>query len=349
VYPVVKAAVFGATGYGGIELIRLLAGHPDVELAYLASTSAAGNLVSEVFPHLAGCVDLALQAPSIDEATERADVAFFCLQPGEATAMIRAALDAGLPVLDFSADFRLKDLAAYEGFYGAHKAADLIPRAVYGLPELHREEIRATDLVAVPGCYPTGAVLALAPLVKNEMVSLESLTIDAKSGVSGAGRSKMTLTTHFSERNESMTAYGLPAHRHRPEIEQELGLLAGTDLTVCFVPHLIPITRGILTTAYADLIEGASGEALTELYRDFYAGEPFVRVMPAGQIPTTKQVWGSNFCDIGVAVDERNWRAVVVSAIDNLVKGLAGGAVQCMNLMCGLDETAGLQAPGMWP
>ena len=344
-----KVAIFGTTGYGGIELVRLLATHAGVELSYLTSASSAGRLVSEVFPHLAGRVDLALHEPSLAEAKERADLVFFCLQPGEGTEMVAEALEAGLQVIDFSADFRLKDLTDYEGFYGEHKAPVLIPRAVYGLPELHREEIRATDLVAVPGCYPTGAVLALAPLVKNEMISLDSITIDAKSGVSGAGRSKMSLVTHFSERNESMTAYGLPAHRHRPEIEQELGRLAGVPISVSFVPHLIPVTRGILTTAYADMTEGASTEALVELFREFYAGEPFVRVMPAGQMPTTKQVWGSNFCDIGVAVDERTWRAIVVSVVDNLIKGLSGAAVQCMNLMCGFDETDGLQAAGMWP
>ncbi len=345
----VRTAIFGTTGYGGVELLRLLMDHPDVELSYVTSASSAGKTISEVFPHLAGRMDLVLHPPSLEEAKQRADLLFFCLQPGQAGEMVQEAIGSGLQVIDFSADFRLKDIADYRSFYGEHKAPALIPRAVYGLPELHREEIRASDLVAVPGCYPTGAILALAPLAKNEMIALDSIIIDAKSGVSGAGRSKMNLMTHFAERNESMTAYGLPAHRHRPEIEQELGLLVDAPISVSFIPHIIPLTRGILTTAYADLLEGCSAETLTEVFREFYAGEPFVRVMPPGQIPTTKQVRGSNFCDIGVAVDERNWRVIVVSAVDNLIKGLSGAAVQCMNLMCGLEETAGLQAVGMWP
>ncbi|GAH66793.1 unnamed protein product, partial [marine sediment metagenome] len=270
-----------------------------------------------------------------------AELLCFCLPHAVGAGMVAQAISLGRKVIDFSADYRLKSVEVYEQHYETHPAPQLIEEAVYGLPELHRDGIRGTHLTAVPGCYPTGAILALAPVCAEGLVEPTSIVVDSKSGVSGAGRSNLTLTTHFAEANESVSAYKVAEHRHTPEMDQELSLL-GSRVRVTFTPHLVPITRGILTTAYADLRQDLSAAELVELYRDFYEGEPFVHVLAEGKMPGTKHVSGSNNCHIGLAVDAANRRLIAVSAIDNLIKGLAGGAVQCMNLMCGFPEDTGL-------
>ncbi len=343
-----KVAIFGAAGYGGIELVRLLLQHPEVEITYIGGHTTVGASLADFYPHLAGATEMSVQESSVEAAAEAAELLYFCLPHAVGAAMVAEAIALGRKVIDFSADYRLKSVKVYEQHYEKHPAPELIERAVYGLPELHREEIIRTQLTAVPGCYPTGAILALAPACAEGLVEPSSIVFDGKSGVSGAGRSNLSLTTHFAEANESISAYKVAQHRHQPEMTQELSLL-GEPVQVTFVPHLIPVTRGILTTAYAGLRRGISGAELIELYRDFYEGEPFVHVLDEGKMPATKHVRGVNNCHIGLAVDEDAGRVIAVSAVDNLIKGLAGGAMQCMNLMCGFPEETGLTQLPIWP
>ena len=343
-----RVGIFGAAGYGGIELIRLLLAHPGVEITYLAGHTTIDEQLTDLYPHLRGKIDLPIEETSVEKVAARADLLFSCLPHAVGAKLVAEALERGLRVVDFSADFRLKDAAVYEEFYQPHPAPELLAEAVYGLPELHRNEIVHAPLVAVPGCYPTGAILALAPALAANLVELQGIIVDSKSGVSGAGRSNLTLLTHFAEINESLRAYKVAQHRHAPEIDQELSTL-GEDIHVTFVPHLIPITRGILTTAYASLREGATMAQVEQVYTEAYGEEPFVQVLPAGQQPATKQVSGSNQCCIGLAIDSRARKLIVTSVIDNLLKGLSGSAVQCMNLMLDFPETTGLEAPAIWP
>jgi N-acetyl-gamma-glutamyl-phosphate reductase len=342
-----KVGIINVTGYAGVELARLLSQHPEVTLASVTGRSAAGQRLGQVFPHLAN-IDLTIEATLGDVS-----FAFSAMPHKESAKEIVPLLDRSIKVVDISADFRLKDAAEYGRWYGAtHLAPQLLERAVYGLPELYRSQVASAQLVANPGCYPTGAILALAPVVKAGLIEPEVI-IDSKSGVSGAGRS-LSLATHFSEANEDVTAYALEGHRHLPEITQELGLLHPEQLlAVTFVPHLIPMTRGILTTCYATLASGkiAAGkkgeEKLRQLYLDFYRGEPFVRVVEAP--PHTKHTWGNNLCLIHPTIDARTGRLIVISSIDNLVKGAAGQAIQNMNLMLGIPETTGLEALAIYP
>jgi len=337
-----KIGIINVTGYAGVELARLLHQHPQVELASVTGRSAAGQSLSEVFPHLAG-IDLTIKAELGD-----VELAFVAMPHKESVKEVIPLLDKGVKVVDISADFRLKDAPQYQRWYGfSHPAPQLLKEAAYGLPELHRAEIASAQLVANPGCYPTGAILALAPAVKAKLIKAD-VVIDSKSGLSGAGRT-LTLPTHYSEANEDVSAYALEGHRHLPEITQELNLLnPQPSLSVTFVPHLVPMTRGILTTAYAPLASGKKGlEELKKLYQDFYKDAPFVRV--ADSPPHTKQTWGSNMCLVYPTVDQRTGWLVVISAIDNLVKGAAGQAIQNMNLMLGLPETMGLEALPVYP
>lgn len=343
----IRAAVFGATGYGGIELVRLLLEHPAVKITCVGGHTTVGENLAEFYPHLAGAIDMRVGEIDVAAAAEIADVMFFALPHAVGAPLVAEALEYGRKVIDFSADFRLKDVAAYERYYEPHPQPALIQRAVYGLPELHRAEIVATELTAVPGCYPTSAILALAPACARGLIEPDDIIVDSKSGVSGAGRG-LTLGTHFPECNESVSAYKLAAHRHTPEIIQELSGL-GAKVSVTFSPHLIPMNRGILSTCYGRLTRDLSAEEAVEVYREFYAGEPFVRIHPAGSLPATKHVTGSNFCDVGLAVDADSGRLIVVAAIDNLVKGLSGAAVQCMNLMTGQPETTALTRYPLWP
>jgi len=342
-----KVGIINVTGYAGVELARLLYQHPQVELTSVTGRSAAGQKLGKVFPHLAS-IDLTIETELGD-----VDLAFSAMPHKESVKEIIPLLNRGIKAVDISADFRLKEAAEYLPWYGfTHPAPQLLKQAVYGLTELYRSQVASAQLVANPGCYPTGAILALAPVVKEGLIEPD-IIIDSKSGVSGAGRT-ISLGTHFPEANEDAAAYALDGHRHLPEIIQELKLLRPQlSPSVTFVPHLIPMTRGILTTCYACLAPGkvAAGkkgrEELKQLYLDFYKDEPFVKV--AEFSPHTKHTWGYNLCLIYPTIDHRTRKLIVISCIDNLVKGAAGQAIQNMNLMLGLPETTGLEALAIYP
>jgi N-acetyl-gamma-glutamyl-phosphate reductase len=341
----IAIGIAGATGYGGVELLRLLGNHPNATLVLAGTESYVGQELAAVYPHLAGRVKLAGREATADVLAQECDVVFTALPHGVPMKLAPAVLAAGKKLIDLGADFRLHDVAAYETWYKhKHEAADLQAQAVYGLPELFREQIQGASLVGNPGCYPTTCALAAAPLLKGGLVETKGIIFDSKSGVSGAGRG-VNLGVHFSEVNENFKAYNIAGgHRHTPEIEQTLSDLAGAPIVVSFTPHLVPMTRGILTTAYFQLKQDMCTEQVLEVFRSFYAKEPFVRVRPAGDLPQTKQVWGSNYCDIGLQVDKRTGRVLVIAVIDNLVKGAAGQAIQNMNILFGLPETTGLLA-----
>ena len=343
-----RVAIVGAGGYTGVELLRLLCLHPHVELTCLTSLEEVGAPVSGVFPSLPKRIALKLETLDLDRVIAASDIVFTALPHKAAMAVVPPLLAAGKKVIDLSADFRLRDVGVYEQWYQRHTCPELIPEAVYGLPELYRERIRGARLIANPGCYPTSAILALAPLLRNGLIDLETVIIDSKSGATGAGRA-VRLGSLFCEVNEGFKAYGVGSHRHTPEIEQVLGDLAGSAVTVSFTPHLLPISRGILSTSYAKLRKPVGGAELSELFQEFYRGEPFVRVCPAGELPNVAMVKGSNYCDLGVVSDPRTGRAIVVSAIDNLVKGASGQAIQNMNIMAGFEEGLGLQVVPLFP
>ncbi len=343
-----RIAVVGASGYTGVELLRLLSRHPEVQLVCVTSRQHAGQKVTDVFPSLQGSLELTFTDVDPAVLAQQADLVFTAVPHQTAMGMIPQLLDAGCRVVDLSADFRIKDVSVYEDWYQPHTAAELLAEAVYGLPELYREQVPAARLVANPGCYPTSIALALAPLLEQELIDPTTIIVDSKSGTSGAGRAAK-VDTLFCEVNEGFKAYGLPRHRHTPEIEQTLTALAKRAVTISFTPHLLPVNRGILSTCYASTKRTITLDAVHEVYAARYADEPFVRVLPKGALPNVAQVNGSNFCDIGLVVDDRTGRVVVVSTIDNLVKGAAGQAVQNMNLMLGLKENAGLQIPPIFP
>ena len=337
-----RVGIINVTGYTGVELARLLSQHPEVKLTSVTGRSAAGQKLGEVFPHLAS-IDLTIEAELGD-----VELAFSAMPHKESAKEVILLLEHGIKVVDISADFRLKDASEYQNWYSfSHPAPQLLAQAVYGLTELHRSQVASAQLVANPGCYPTGAILALAPAVKARLIE-PNIIIDSKSGVSGAGRTP-SLQTHFAEANEDVSAYALEGHRHLPEITQELKRLSGgKSPSVSFVPHLVPMTRGILTTCYAPLASGKKGEReLKELYLDFYKDEPFVRVVDSP--PHTKHTLGNNLCLVYPTIDQRTGRLIVISCIDNLVKGAGGQAIQNMNLMLGLPETTGLQALSIFP
>ena len=344
-----KVGIVGVSGYGGGELARLLLQHPQVSLTYVTSHTYADKPLAAALPGIRGRTDLTCEAFDPQAADERCDFLFLAGESGLAMRAAPSLLEAGKKIVDLSADFRLRDAAAYPQWYKAeHMAPHLLETAVYGLPEMNREAIKTALLVANPGCYPTSAALALIPLLRAGAVDPATLIVDSLSGVSGAGRSKFGLDFHFSEVNESVRPYGVGGvHRHTPEIEQTLSQAAGVPITLTFTPHLVPITRGILTTAYANL---TVPETLVQsLFEAAYAGEPFVQVLEPGQFPATKHVQASNNCHLGVTTDKRTGRVIVVSAIDNLIKGAAGQAIQNMNLMCGFEETTGLTMASVWP
>lgn len=342
-----RVAIVNVTGYIGVDLARVLLQHPEVELSCVTGRSLAGKRLSEVFPHLASSA-LVIQ-PELDAPVDFV----FSAMPHKASAeVVEPLLKQGLKVIDVSADFRLKDPREYEAWYGTpHPCPQLLASAVYGLPELHRTEIAQAQLVANPGCYPTGAILALAPAMASGMTEGD-IIVDSKSGVSGAGRS-LALMTHYAECNESVVAYAVEGHRHMPEILQECVRLDSKVREVVFQPHLVPMTRGILSTCYLrlsqDWLRDTSDpeQAVVQAYRDFYRDAPFVRVVDMP--PATKHVWGSNYCHVFPRLDSRTGRLLVISCIDNLVKGGAGEAVQNMNLMCGFPETCGLGALPVYP
>lgn len=345
----IRVGVIGATGYAGAELVRLLSRHPEVRLVSLTTQSYADKPFWEVYPHLYKYVDLTCEGLDLPGLVDKCDVVFTALPHGHAMPVAAEVVRQGKKLIDLGADFRFYNIETYQAWYKVeHTAGDLVDRVVYGLPEIHRERIKQAQILANPGCYPTSAILGLAPLLKGGLVDTGSIVIDSKSGVSGAGRG-LSLNTHYSEVNENIKAYGVAAHRHTPEIEQELSALAGEELVVSFTPHLTPMTRGILSTMYVKPVRALEQEEVLHIYREFYAAEQFVRVLPPGMLPLTKAVAGSNHCDVAAVADRRTGRVVVVSAIDNLIKGAAGQAVQNMNIMFNLPEDTAIGGPGMYP
>ena len=341
----IKVGIVGGTGYTGVELMRLLAVHPEVHLETITSRSNAGTAVADVYPNLRGIVDLDFCMPEV-ESYRDCDLVFFATPNATAMHQARALLDAGIKVIDLAADFRIKDISLWEQWYDAtHACPELVEQAVYGLPEMNREAIKSANLIANPGCYPTSVILGVLPLLQEQLVDPASIIADCKSGTSGAGR-KANVGTAYCEVNDSFKAYGVAGHRHLPEIRQILQTVS-SDADLVFIPHLLPIIRGIHATVYAD----ARGDVddIQALYEGFYKDEVFVDIMPAGSHPETRSVKGANFCRIAIHYLEESNKYVVLSVIDNLVKGAAGQAIQNMNLMFGLTENQGLQTPGMMP
>ena len=336
----INVGVVGATGYAGAELVRLLSGHPNVQIAVLTSRKYAGEQFSDVYPSMAGIVDGVLEAYDADVLAERTDLVFTALPHQLPMELVPELVERGVRVVDLSADFRFRDVPRYEAVYQPHSAGTYTEQAVYGLSEIYTDDIRKSNLIGNPGCYPTSVLLPLIPLIRNHWLDLDSIVADAKSGVSGAGRSP-SLTTHFCEVQESFKAYKVGSHRHTPEMEEVLEKEAGVPVQITFVPHLVPKSRGMLTTLYVRLLERRSDDAVRDLLQQFYRGAPFVRIRSSDRPPDTLHVRGTNYCDIGCKI-ERGGRLILISAIDNLVKGAAGQAVQNMNIMLGFDQREGL-------
>jgi N-acetyl-gamma-glutamyl-phosphate reductase len=336
-----RVAIVGATGYAGAELVRILSGHPEVEITAVTSRQYAGIRIDQVYPAFSGVVDLTCEEYSVDSICERADVVYMALPHQLPMRFVPEFIKRGKKVIDLSADFRFNDATIYESAYQPHTAKELLESAVYGLSEIYTGQIRRAQLIGNPGCYPTSVLLPLIPLLKKGFLDLSSFIADSKSGVSGAGRS-LSLAAHYCEVTESFKPYKVAVHRHNPEMDAILSREAQTAVSITFVPHLVPMSRGMLTTIYAtpavDLKEGD----IADCYAAAYTNRTFVRLCPEDRLPSTHNVRGTNYCDIGFKLDERNNRLIFVSAIDNVVKGAAGQAVQNMNLMLGLDETAGL-------
>lgn len=343
----IKVGIVGGTGYTGVELLRILVNHPGVELKVITSRSEDGVAVADMFPNLRGHTDLRFSVP--DTATlGECDVVFFATPHGVAHAMAEEILNTGTRVIDLSADFRIKDVPTWEQWYGQpHGAPDILPQAVYGLPEVNREQIKDARLIAVAGCYPTAVQLGFLPLLENNLLPEQMLIADCKSGVSGAGRGA-SVGSLLCEASESMMAYAVKGHRHLPEIRQGMELAAGKAVNLTFVPHLTPMIRGIHSTLYAQA-PGLTQAQLQTLFEERYANEPFVDVMPAGSHPATRSVKGSNVCRIAVHYHENTGQIIVLSVIDNLVKGASGQAIQCMNIMFDQDENTGLKQVALLP
>ncbi len=345
----VKAAVVGSTGYGGVELIRFLLQHPNVTIEAVLSSSQAGGLLSESYPHLQGIYTGRLEEIIPAQLAEKVDVVFTATPSGVSSTLVPQLLDAGLKVIDLSGDFRLKNPEVYEKWYKhAAPPEDIQKQAVYGLSEIFEKDIAKATFITNPGCYATAAQLSFMPLLRTGWIDLNSIIIDAKSGVSGAGRG-LNMMVHYSETNENFKAYKVNKHQHIPEIEQGLSVLAGRDITVTFTTHLVPMTRGIMTTSYVNVIADVTEEEIREQIRAFYKGRKFVRIREAGVYPATKEVSGSNFCDIGISYDLRTKRLTIITVIDNIVKGAAGQAIQNLNIMMGWDESTGLLLAPVYP
>ena len=342
----IKVGIIGGTGYTGAELLRLLTGHPNVEIAAVTSRSNQGELVSDIYPNLRGIVDVPFVTPELNNLSG-CDVVFFATPHGVAQSSVPSFLAAGIKVIDLSADFRLRDQSVWEKWYGQpHQASDMLPRAVYGLPEVNREAIVDAALVACAGCYPTSIQLGLLPLLRQGCIDSSDIIANSASGVSGAGR-QANISTLLSEASDSFKAYGASGHRHQPEIEQGLEDIAGHSVGLTFVPHLLPIIRGIHTTIYANLVD--LNVDIQELYEHHFKNEPFIDVLPAGSHPETRTVRGSNYCRIAVHRPNNGRKVIILVVEDNLTKGASGQAIQCMNLMFGLPETLGLMMPGLLP
>ncbi|MGB4149433.1 MAG: N-acetyl-gamma-glutamyl-phosphate reductase [Tepidanaerobacteraceae bacterium] len=345
----IRVGIVGVTGYTGGELLRLLLNHPQAEVKKATSRSNAGNDVTLVHPNLKGEISLIEDEFEIDSFVKDIDLVFLALPHGKSAPLAREIYDRNVKIIDLGADFRIKDAEAYKLWYELeHACPELLEESVYGLPEIHKDEIQKAMIVANPGCYPTSIILALAPLLANKVISRENIIADSKSGVSGAGKT-LTDTSHFANINENLHAYKVGNHRHIGEIEQELSLLGQSQLLINFTPHLVPMNRGILSSVYAIPVVKLRQKELDELYHEFYKDCPFIRLRDKDSLPQTKWVQGSNYCDIAPILDERTGRIIVFSAIDNLVKGASGQAIQNMNIMFGLDETTGLKLAGMYP
>ncbi len=345
----IHVGIAGAGGYAGIELVRLLLQHPKVSVSWVMSEPAhEGVPLTRLYPHLKGRTDLVCKRfdPHLGEDV---DLVFLAMPHGLALKTAPQFLERGCRVIDISADYRLRDAEVFQAWYKvSHVSPEWLEHAVYGLTELYHRELPGAKLVANPGCYPTVSILSLAPLVKEGLVKFDSVVIDAKSGVSGAGRG-LTLGTHYAECNEDIRAYSPGTHRHAPEIDQELSRLAGERICVVFVPHLVPMTRGMLATIYAKPATGLTTVELIGLFKDFYVQEPFIRILDEAELPSTKHVWGTNLCEITVRYDSRSDTIIAMGAIDNLIKGASGQAVQNMNVVFGYPETEGLTSLGIYP
>ncbi|OGP90628.1 MAG: N-acetyl-gamma-glutamyl-phosphate reductase [Deltaproteobacteria bacterium RBG_19FT_COMBO_43_11] len=344
----VNVSIFGASGYTGQELTRILLGHPEVQLAAVTSRRFAGMAVGEVVPSLYGLTSLKYQNATPQEIAVISDIVFLALPHGISMDIAPVFIQAGKKVIDLSADYRLRDVKIYEAWYGKHNSEKILKNAVYGIPELYRQEIKKTSLIANPGCYPTSVILGLAPALKNKLLDISTVIANSASGVSGAGREPQ-IGSLFCEVDGGFKAYKVGKHRHTPEIEQELSALAGEKFKISFVPHVLPVKRGILSTIYATLKKDITLKQLHEVYSSFYAGEKFIRICPAGSYPNISSVCGSNYCDIGVGIDARTKRAIIITAIDNLIKGAAGQAVQNMNIIFGFSQDTGLQNIPLYP
>jgi N-acetyl-gamma-glutamyl-phosphate reductase len=337
----IRVGVVGATGYAGAELVRILSEHPEVQLTTVVSRQYAGKRFDSVYPSLKGIVSLSCEPLDVDEICKKTDVVFMALPHKVPMSIAPDFLKKGKKVVDLSADFRFRNADLYEAHYQPHTSRELTENAVYGLCEVFHKEIASAGLIGNPGCYPTSIMLPLIPLLKNKLVDPVGIVADAKSGVSGAGRS-LFLGSHFCEVTESFKAYKVAGHRHNPEIDEVLSIVSNRSIHVTFVPHLIPMSRGMLSTIYAGMAPGVSSMDVADCLSSFYENKPFVRLLDADMLPETRFVRGTNFCDIGWRIDEKAGRLILVSAIDNLVKGAAGQAVQNMNIMLGLDEALGL-------
>lgn len=345
----VRVAICGGSGYTGSELLRILSQHPEAEVTAVTSEKSTGKKVTDLFPHLVKYSGLVYQPMDTERLLSKADIFFMALPHAESQEAVDFFFQQGKKVIDLSADFRLSDPAVYTEWYKTpHHYPNTLKKAVYGLPELYRSAIKKARLIANPGCYPTSAILALSPAIKEGLIDLETVIIDSKSGTSGAGR-KADVAVSFCEVNEGFKAYGVGIHRHTPEIEQELSAVAGKQVRIDFTPHLLPIDRGIVTTAYAKLKTKISTDKVIALYNKRYSKEPFVKVLDEGFFPNAKHVRGSNYCFIGIKVNERTNTLVIGSAIDNLVKGASGQAVQNMNIMLGIKETTALEGLALCP
>ncbi|SJZ31458.1 N-acetyl-gamma-glutamyl-phosphate reductase [Selenihalanaerobacter shriftii] len=345
----IKVGVVGSTGYTGVELVRLLSRHPKVSLKLITSRSFSGKKIADIYPNLQGIVDLECEELDFTEIADRVEVVFTALPHGVSMSVVPKLLQVGVKVIDLSGDYRYQDQELYEEWYTeSHQSPDLLSEAVYGLPELNREVIKESRLIANPGCYPTSAILALTPVVNKGLIDLNSIIIDSKSGATGAGRTP-SRATHFCEVSENFKAYKVAQHRHTSEIENGVKMVANKEVVLSFTPHLVPMKRGILSTVYTQLKQNFTTKELRELYQDFYSSHPFVRIHKVGKLPETKYVVNSNYCDIGLKVDSRTNRLVIVSTIDNLIKGSSGQAIQNFNLLSGLSETTGLKFSGIFP
>ncbi|GAA0346590.1 N-acetyl-gamma-glutamyl-phosphate reductase [Bacillus carboniphilus] len=344
-----KAAIVGGTGYSAVELIRLLHHHPYVEIETIVSHSTAGQEMDTVYPHLTQIIQQPLDQLDVDQISNKVDVVFFATPSGVSKGYVPHFLERGVACIDLSGDFRLESPIEYEQWYKKSAAEEkYLNQAVYGLSEVYQNEIKESKLIANPGCYPTATLLGLLPAIQNHLIDYQSIIIDAKSGVSGAGRSQ-SLATHYAEVNENLKAYKMGAHQHIPEIEQMLKVESGSDLQITFTTHLVPMTRGIMATIYAPLKAQIKTADVIHLYKEFYEKHPFIRVRNEGEFPATKEVYGSNYCDIGLYADDRTGRLTVVSVIDNLVKGAAGQAIQNLNIMNGWDVQTGLTNLPIYP